>query len=308
MHQKKSITILLCTHNGERYVYEQIRSILNQKLKPKQIIVSDDNSNDSTLKILKEIKNKDVDIILLSGPCKGPTDNFLSTILSSQVKGDFFSFCDQDDIFLPEHLERAISYLSKVPDNIPALFCSRTALIDEHGKKIGLSPENKKPPSFRNAIIQNLASGNTMIFNKSARDLLGILASHTIPVWHDWALYQVVTACGGKVIYSKKPTVLYRQHSNNFIGAKFDWSTRIKRITLVMQGRYHDWNTKNIEALESIKPYMADDSKKTLEEFKKLREIKSRWLRIIALYKSGIHRQSAFDQLLLYIAIWLGRV
>lgn len=298
----------MCTHNGERYIYEQIKSILNQKLKPAKIIVSDDNSNDSTLKILKEIQKKDIEIIFLSGPCKGPTENFLSTILSNQVKGDFFSFSDQDDIFLSEHLERAIFYLSKIPDNIPALFCSRTALIDEHGKTIGLSPENKKPPAFRNAIIQNIASGNTMIFNKSARDLLGILASHATPVWHDWALYQVITACGGKVIYSKKPTVLYRQHNNNFIGAKFDWPTRIKRITLVMQGRYYDWNTKNIEALESLKPYMTDDSKEILAQFKKLRAIKSRWLRVIALYKSGIYRQSASDQLLLYIAIWLGRV
>jgi hypothetical protein len=101
---------------------------------------------------------------------------------------------------------------------MPAVYGSRTSLIDSEGQTIGVSPLFRKPPAFANALVQNIAGGNTMVFNEPARQLL-IKAGGAVDVpSHDWWLYLLATAGGGTVHYDTWCSVRYRRHERNLVG------------------------------------------------------------------------------------------
>lgn len=302
-----NVAIFLCTHNGENFIEKQLKSIANQSFKDFHIYASDDNSSDNTIGIL-ETQAKSTPLSLRNGPNKGLVKNFLTLVMDARIKANYFAFSDQDDIWLDNHLSTAIQEMQRIPPEIPALFASRTMLIDETDHVIGISKKNRLPLEFKNSLIENVASGNTMVFNESARKLLAELATHSTPVWHDWALYQAITACGGKIIFSNTPTVLYRQHKNNMIGASFNWRTRINRIRLILKGRYQDWNNRNIKSLEAIATYMTPENKELLSNFKKMRTLRTPWDRICEMHRIGLYRQKKSDQYALYFATFLNLV
>ena len=97
-------------------------------------------------------------------------------------------------------------------DDVPALFCSRTRIITAEGEPAGFSPLFSKKPSFRNAIVQSIAGGNTMVMNRAARDIMLEASRRTGFVSHDWWCYLILTGVGGIVHYSPTAKIGYRQH------------------------------------------------------------------------------------------------
>jgi hypothetical protein len=130
----------------------------------------------------------------------------------------------------------------------PILYCSRTGLIDEMGTDIGLSVDFRKPPQFRNALVQNIAGGNTMVMNRAAFVLVKEAASRTSFVSHDWWTYMIVTGAGGAILYSCQSDTLYRQHAGNSVGSNQGIAARLRRLILLFQGRYRRWNDRNVSA------------------------------------------------------------
>jgi len=100
---------------------------------------------------------KTLGVWLLSGqnitPAEGFVANFLSLTCKASIEADYYAYSDQDDVWESDKLERAVRWLQTVPENIPALYCSRTRLVDAENNEIGLSPLFSKPPSFANALI-----------------------------------------------------------------------------------------------------------------------------------------------------------
>lgn len=142
------------------------------------------------------------------------------------------------------------------------LYCSRTENIDESGKELKTtSPLFQKEPSFANALVQSIAGGNTMVFNKKALHLLQTAGIQKV-ISHDWWAYLLITGAGGSVFYDPKPQVKYRQHDKNLIGANVSFLTRTKRLKMLTQGAFRDWNTFNINALQSNKDHLSLSSKK----------------------------------------------
>ena len=107
--------------------------------------------------------------------------------------------------------------ISDYNQNIPIVYGGRTIYIDVDNKKLGLSPIFKYKKDFKNALAQNVAGGNTMIFNKKAKEIITKCGLVSI-LNHDWWVYQLITGSGGKFVYDKKPYVLYRQHKENVMG------------------------------------------------------------------------------------------
>ena len=297
-----SPVVLFCSYNGSRYLANQLDSILGQRNYSPFVVISDDGSTDDTSTLLQHYATNHPAVIWRSGPAQGFVRNFFSLINDASITNEYFALSDQDDIWEPDHLARALARLTEVPAEIPVLYASRTRLIDATGCPIGWSPHHPRQPSFQNALIQNIASGNTMVFNRAARDLLAKLGAHAMPVWHDWALYQVVTACGGQVFYSQEPTVLYRQHGNNAIGAQWTLASRWHRIRKLLQARFRDWNTKNLQALEGIAEHMTPENRALMARFAEVRQRRTPWGRVIGLYQLGLYRQTRLGQLGLYVA------
>lgn len=299
-----SISVLVCAFNGEAHLTEQLDSILQQDVAI-QVHVSDDGSMDGTCALLDDYQARYPQFAWYRGPNQGFVSNFFELICSPLVDGKFFALADQDDVWLPGHLERAKRLLERVPEGRPALVASRTCLVDARLAHLALSPAHEQTPNFHNALVQNIASGNTMVFNASARALMRQMARECLPPWHDWALYQVVTACGGQVFYSQEPTVLYRQHGNNAIGAQWTLASRWHRVRKLLQARFRDWNTRNLQALEGIAEHMTPENRALMARFAEVRQRRTPWGRVIGLYRLGLYRQTRVGQLGLYVAAFL---
>lgn len=303
------VAILLCTYQAEEYLEDQLFSFKNQNFINWDLFVSDDNSSDKTLKILKNFKAqiKKNKVFILKGPSKGCNANFLSLACNKSILADYFAFSDQDDIWNPEKLERSVRWLDSIPKSIPALYCSRTRLINETGGSIGFSPLFTLKPSFSNALVQNIAGGNTMVFNQAARSLLMNAGDKITVVAHDWWLYLLVTGAEGIVFYDPLPTVLYRQHDNNLVGMNSDLRSRIKRIRLVINGSFRDWNYINISALKQAKINMTPPNLYRFELFDRAR--KSYFTkRLYLFFKANIYRQTLLGNIALLIAAIINKI
>lgn len=303
MPSTNSLAIIMCTYNGAEFLQEQLNSFSNQTFKNWKLFVYDDGSTDTTKDLIKRYQQQSAHEVVWSvNPQQmGFAKNFLNAICITPTDFDFFALSDQDDIWCEAKLERAVAYLQTIPQTTPAVFCSRTRLIDANGNHIGLSPLFKKAPSFCNALVQSIAGGNTFVFNRAARDLIAVAGKDVNIVSHDWWIYQLVSGAGGMIHYDSHPEVLYRQHGSNLIGTNKGIGAKFTRLKLALQGNFKSWNDKNLNALDSCSQLLIEHNRKILHDFITVRKL-SLIPRLIGLIKVGIYRQIMIDNLALFIA------
>ena len=230
---ERSTAIILGYFDGQSYIADQLQSLLHQTHSAIHIYICDDKSEhpfsldsfsldqDKLAKISIGVRLNNI----------GYTNNFLDALANVPDDFEFFAFSDQDDIWHDDKLERAIAALDAFPPKEPALYCARTEIADETCDQIlGHSPLFNKPPSFANALVQNIGGGNTMVFNKAAKDLILKFTQGVTVVSHDWWCYQVVSGAGGNVFYDPDPCLKYRQHGRNLVGKNTGWQSRLLRI------------------------------------------------------------------------------
>jgi len=297
---------------GGEWLPEQIHSIQNQTHKNWFLYASDDGSDEHTAELLLHAKNKlreefGVDRMRIArGPQRGFVHNFLKMVCDQTIVGDYFAFSDQDDIWDANKLEKAVAWLQKVDPAVPACYCGRTRLVSSIGAWQGYSPLFKKPPSFKNAIAQSIAGGNTMVFNGAARRLLQAAGCVDV-VSHDWWVYISITACGGHVNYDPIPTLSYRQHDHNIVGQNTSWSARSRRIVMLLRGDFRGWTDQNIAALELLRPYLTFESARDFERFKRARTSVLP-IRMVRYYRCGIYRQTLLGGFGLLVAALLNKL
>jgi glycosyltransferase involved in cell wall biosynthesis len=303
------VAILLCTYQGQKHLEAQLDSFVAQTHTNWELWVSDDGSIDGTHAILDQaVKTWGRDKISIhNGPREGFCANFLSLTCNANIKADYYAYSDQDDIWQSEKLERALAMLDTVPQELPAMYCSRTLLVDAEDNLIGMSPLFSRNPGFKNALTQNICGGNTMVFNKAARQLLIDAGEKVQVVTHDWWAYLLVSGCGGRVFYDPKPTIRYRQHDSNLVGMNSSWPSRLKRIRQLFKGHFREWNDLNVSALLRMRSKLTIDNRATLDQFITSRQ-KPLIPRLKGLKKSGIYRQTIFGSLGLVVAAIFNKI
>jgi glycosyltransferase involved in cell wall biosynthesis len=306
---KSQVAILLCTRQGQQFLVEQLESFKKQKHSNWHLWASDDASHDQTKKILQDFQKEygRQRLSIIDGPNKGFCANFLSLVCNTKIEADFFAYSDQDDYWKSDKLDRAVKFLQSIPTSTPALYCTRTELVDASGKHIGFSPHFRKPPNFKNALVQNIGGGNTMVFNQAARLLLMNASASVQVVSHDWWTYLVISAAGGAVFYDPYPSIFYRQHENNLVGMNSTWAARFKRVTMLLQGRFREWNNININALKKIDYVLTPENKRTVELFEQARK-KPMISQLLLIKKSGIYRQTLLGNLGLVVAALISKM
>lgn len=307
---KNSVAIVLGYYNGQKYIAEQLDSILNQTHSSLHVFLSDDASNipfnfsDQNLDI-KETKR-----LTIGTRAKniGFSNNFLLALQDIDSSFDYYAFSDQDDVWYEKKIEKALEHLSGFSDDMPALYCARTEITDADCKNtISFSPCFSKSPSFANALVQNIGGGNTMVFNKAARDLIVNTISGATVVSHDWWSYQIISGAGGCIIYDKIPCLKYRQHSSNIVGENSGWKARIFRIRTLLQGGFRKWIDINLEALIANKHLLTKQNQEVLATFIEARQ-SSLFQRLALFKRAGIYRQSFLGNLGLLVGILFNRV
>ncbi|MGH6760501.1 MAG: glycosyltransferase family 2 protein [Phyllobacterium sp.] len=305
----ETVAILMGTWNGALYLDEQIDSLLRQTHPHIDVWVSDDGSSDDTLAILEQWRQRwsKGRFVVLKGPRNGFAENFRSMLTNRDIVADYYAFCDQDDIWVDDKLQRAIDWMKGDGNDVPLLHCSRTVTMSERGDDGGFSPLFTRSPSFENALVQSIAGGNTMTLNRRARDLVAKASRRSAFVSHDWWCYLLVTGAGGRVFYSSEPLVRYRQHGSNQVGANTGIRARLTRMRMLASGRFARWTDRNIEGLSECRSLLSDKASETFDLFLGIRQ-NSLWGRLSALRLSGIHRQTVTGQIGLYIAVALRRL
>lgn len=303
------VAVLLCTMQAQHFLAHQLNSIATQTHPAWAIWASDDGSDDHTHAILEYYQGhwgKDR-LSIHAGPAVGSTANFLSLTCRADIDADYFAYADQDDIWEADKLERAVAWLKTVPEAVPALYGSRTLLVDARNQHLGYSPLFTKAPNFRNALVQSIAGGNTMVFNRAARDLLRQAGEDVEAITHDWWAYMLVTGCGGQVHYDPYPTVRYRQHSNNQFGANQSVSAHVLRARLLLQGRFRGWVDANVSALQRVQHLMTEKNREVLDNFVRARQ-RHLLRRLVELRRTGVFRQTVLGNLGLLAATTINRL
>ncbi len=303
------IAILMGTYNGARFLLRQLDSILHQSYLNWSLWVSDDASSDDTLSLLQTCREAvgAGRVHIVNGPHAGFVRNFLSLVCNPVIEGRYFAYADQDDFWLPDKLQHAVEVLDAFPSDLPALYCSRTLIIDENGRECGQSLLDRVDPSFPNALIQNVASGNTMVFNAAARDLLKRAGEDVEVFAHDWWTYLAVMAVGGKVIFDPVPRVQYRQHGNNQVGATLKLPALYRRTQLDRNGHLRSTLRRNITALNRIRDRITAENLRLLDEVDQLSQPIA-LCRLWAFLRLPFKRQRFLGNCSLGLAIFLGRV
>jgi len=175
-------------------------------------------------------------------------------------------------------------------------------MIDEAGRAIGYSRLFKKRPDFLNALVQNIAGGNTMVFNNAARELLAAAGNCMKIVAHDWWTYMLVAGAGGEIHYDPTPLVRHRQHANNLIGTSRPGILSSYRI--LSTGSFRSWTDLNVQALQRVSSILTPANRQALDEFVKARD-EHAIPKIRALLRTGIYRQTRFEDVGLLTAALL---
>ncbi len=298
------VTVLLATYNGAMFLPQQLASIAAQTHSDWQIVVSDDGSTDATREQLNAFARVHP-LQVIDGPRQGFAANFMHLLCETPCE-DYLAFADQDDVWDADHLARGIAALQQVPADIPALYGARTRLIDTLGNPCGMSSLFIRPPRFGNALVQSLAGGNTMMLNRAAHALLQ-RAGRLNVVSHDWWFYQLISGAGGRIIYDPIPSLSYRQHECNLVGANRGLVATTRRIRLLLQGRFAHWNDVQVQALQQSAALLSDENRHRLEWFMQARG-HGLLKRLMGFIRAGIYRQTLVGEAGLWVAVLLKRI
>ncbi len=221
------VDILLAVYNGEKYLKEQLNSIINQTYLEFNIIIRDDGSTDGSLDIIKEFAMLHPEkVTLVEGkPSGSAKNNFFE--LMNHTKSKYIMFCDQDDFWLQNKLELTLNKM-KEAENIhgqstPLLCHTDLKVVDQnlnivHPSFYKMQKFDISKTSLNRALVQNIVTGCTTMINKPLLDLAKGTNSENI-IMHDWWLFLIASAFG-KVEAVNTATILYRQHGKNQLGAQ----------------------------------------------------------------------------------------
>ena len=208
------VCVLMSTYNGEKYLREQLDSILSQEKVNVRLLIRDDGSTDNTVKILKEYV-PDSRITLYTGENIGYKKSFY-WLLDIAPDADYFAFADQDDIWLSDKLYSAVELIETESKNTPLLYTSALTCVNE--KLEFLRPQNfvKLRLDFYSEFVRHRFAGCTYVFNNVLRNKCrGISRLDSLNYGHDGLIALLCWVTGGKVIYDAKSHILFRRHGNN---------------------------------------------------------------------------------------------
>ena len=298
------IQILLSVYNGVKYLPEQQASLDAQQGAPEwSILWRDDGSSDGSASLLRD--HPRATELVDDTPRLGPMLSFLHLLAAAPGDANAFAFCDQDDVWMPDKLTRAWSWVSTQAPGYPALYFARQQLVDEALRPIDLSPEVRRPPRFKNALAQNIATGCTIMMNAAARQLVLSAPSPPNGSMHDWWTYLLVSGAGGAIYADPYPALLYRQHDNNTVGAA---ASILRRACGVIQrgpGNFIAIFDAHLAALSAAESLLTPDANETvlrLHRFWRHPPLK----RLLIFSKAGIYRQGFLEDLVLRSFVLLG--
>lgn len=223
---------MMSTYNGEKYLKEQLDSILNQEYVDVNLLIRDDGSTDTTVEIIESYQKKYFNITLVKGRNEGVIASFMD-ILFMAPNCSYYAFADQDDVWDRDKLICGIRAISETNKDKCLYFCKKR-IVDANLMGMGRNDAYVRDTSLGCALLNSIASGCTMVFDNSLMKILRMYRPENTRIsMHDAWIYRVAAAVG-YVIYDDIPHMYYRQHGNNVEGAELTivehWKLRIRSL------------------------------------------------------------------------------
>jgi rhamnosyltransferase len=238
------VAILLATYNGALYIEEQLRSIQSQTHRSWHIFVRDDGSTDDTIQLLKQVLQPGSFTIIECGleSARGPAKNFFAILQAiNLIEFDFIAFCDQDDIWAPRKLERAVECLSL---DSAGGYSSNLMPFDNIAGRAWFLKKSYSQKKF-DYLFQGASAGCTYVLNRKCAILLqskvdAILLNPPDGFSHDWSIYAICRSFGENWVHDTQAYIFYRQHSLNAFGAMPSYRGLFERLRLARSGWYRN--------------------------------------------------------------------
>lgn len=301
MHSTDKIAILMATYNGEKYICQQIDSILSQTCKDWELYIHDDGSADNTIAAVENYVEKYPDKIhLIDGKSTGGAKyNFF--YLFGQVEAPYYMTCDQDDVWLDKKIELTYDKMLTIENkaDVPCLVYTELRVVDSELNTIADTMSEYQSldchkRTINQFILQNSVTGCTMMVNMALRDKMLHITDIDNTIMHDWWA-ALVAAQFGKTAFIDEPTILYRQHGDNSLGA-----LGINKLSYIVR---RVWQKKQIQESMMLGRLQAREFAKTynlptdslavryaaLEG--KSRRVRQRFYKENDMYKTGIMRR-----------------
>lgn len=315
--EKKRIIILLSTYNGERFIRQQLDSILNQAEVTPFLLIRDDGSEDATCHILREYAEQHHNIKIYEEENIGSTQSFMKLLAYAYERfpdDNYFAFSDQDDIWQEHKLAHAIDVLKQQQETpaTPQLYCSNLRIVDSNLTMIGfMHKEQEAERNKAKSLVESFATGCTMVFNKEALRLACIVPSHRV-ILHDLLLFHICMFMG-RVTYDSTALILYRQHQHNQIGANATANNiarnKLKSIKTLRQQHFREKEAHLIHEYYSLLLSEEDEPLlRVLLEYRHSPLIKLKWLLGYKKPYSDIKMSSWMANIILKIRILINHV
>ena len=218
----KTAAVLMSTWNGEKYLKEQIDSILGQAGVDVTLYIRDDGSEDGTIGILRQLDAENPSIHVFTEGNIGVGSSFMELVYRVPQEYDLYAFADQDDIWLEGKLRRAAEMIGDQTE--PVLYCSNQMLTDAGMHRIGLRHTKAPDTSWMQILCNNLLSGCTMVWNRALQAILAEPARRPSPELLKKRIHDVwvgmTAAVAGSILYDPEAYILYRQQEKNVVGVK----------------------------------------------------------------------------------------
>lgn len=301
------VAILMSVYNGEKYLKEQIDSILSQTYSDFVLYIRDDGSSDGTLELIKSYN--DERIIFEQGKNLGPAKSFFALLNKAQT-AEYVFFSDQDDVWFEDKLEKMLCEIKKY-DQVPTMLFSDFSMIDSNGELI--DPSYSKHTNLQVAVGKNGANkilaqpyvfGCASVINKALTNLV-LTPPDGIEMHDCWI--SLVAATTGNLIYMPEPTIAHRFHSNNATGklGQDSVSSRLERITKGLKQQAE--NTKL--RLNQVNLLLSEQKGKINKESEEMLTAiasamkKGKAATIRALKKYGVSRQKTINTWFFYFTV-----
>ena len=304
-----TVVILLASFQGAEFIQAQLDSIAAQSHRDWQLIVSDDGSRDGTREIVSRFAAgfSEGKISLIDGPQSGATQNFLHLVQQAPANRTL-AFCDQDDVWFPDKLARAMAHLARIDG--PGHYAARTVITDDDLRPVGRSRQFRRKFGFRNALVQACMAGNTSVFNPAAANLLkqGAAAARQAGVEsHDWWAYQLTSGAGATLIHDEVPALFYRQHRHSTMGRNDTPRAMAARLAQLFAGAYGGWLSANLHALGAASNLLTAENRRLVADVDAALRLPGPQA-ARALRRLGLYRHTRAGTAALYAAAAVGRL
>lgn len=272
-----TVAVIMSTYNGEKYLSEQIRSILNQTGVDVELFIRDDGSTDNTPSIVKKFTDENDNVYSCCGSNIGFRQSFMQELLKHDGY-EFYSFSDQDDYWEKEKLSTACKKIAEYnKESKPILYYSNLSIADERLNIFKHTELEKRKHSLESVIMRRSIAGCTMVFNRALWEKIAEknISDQMLRRGHDSFIISLCYSVGGIVICDSSSYIRYRQHSDNTSGSMHGPKQRIIK----------EWN-----AITTKKGQESEVAQAILNEWdEEIEQRSKRILRLVATANCSLH-------------------